>query len=48
MTVAQSCDTFCSWSSVGLPRGGVVGFRDVSSRLGAGAFTLLSVLMKLQ
>ena len=36
-----------SCSSVGLPHGGVVGFKDVSSRLVAEAFIKPSVLMKL-
>ena len=34
-------------SSVGLRHGGVVGFKGVSSMLGAEALTKLSVLMKL-
>ena len=42
-----SSDTSYSYSSVGLPRGVVVGFKDVTSRLGADALTQLSVLMKL-
>ena len=34
VTVAQSSDTSCSCSHVGLPHGGAVGFEDVSSRRG--------------
>ena len=47
VTIAQSSDTSCSCSSVGLPLDGVVGFKDVSSRLGVEALTQISVLMKL-
>ena len=47
MTSALSSDTSCVCSSVGLPHGGVVGFKGGSSRLGAEALTLLSVLVKL-
>ena len=47
MTIAQHSDTSCFCSSVGLPRGGVVGFKDVSSRRGAEVLTQLSVFMKL-